>query len=134
MLDAGRSPGSRIQCCVSLLRARGDLLAAVTPAGEVRLLKHTAQGFEPLGRFAPGEAVRDIRFEGDRLYLVGARSGLMAVDVSSPAHPLLTTLYPAAGVHTRLAIAQGAAFMAGETRMASVTLLPPVVVDSGAAT
>jgi len=127
--DGGRlAPMARvaIEGGVSLLRAQGDVLAAATPAGEVRLLKRTAEGFERLGRFAPGEAVRDIQLDGNSLYVVGANSGLMVVDVSSPERPVLTTLYPAAGVHTRLAITNGAAFLAGETRLASVTLLPLV--------
>jgi hypothetical protein len=116
---------------VSLLRARGDVLAAVTLKGEVRLLKRSAEGFEPQGIFAPGEAVRDIQLEGGLLYVVGARSGLMVVDVSAPERPVLTTLYPAAGEHTRLALAQGAAFLAGETRLASAMLLPPVIMGTG---
>jgi len=49
----------------------------------------------------------------------------MAININNPKAPRLTAVYPATGKHTRVEIAQGAAFFAGEPRLASVSLLPP---------
>jgi hypothetical protein len=134
--DGRLTPKARlaVEGGVSRVRGQGALLAALTPGGEVRLLRRGRDGLQPLGRFDPGEAVRDMQLLDDTLYLVGERSGLMVVDVQAPERPQLTTLYPAGGYHTALAVAQGSAFLAGETRVASVKLLPAVAAETRAAT
>ena len=60
--------------------------------------------------------------------LLGPRDGLQAVDIRQPGSARLVTVYPATGNHTRFVIARGAAFLAGEEKLASVTLLPPLAV------
>jgi hypothetical protein len=114
------------------VRARDDLLIAATRSGEIKLWRRTAQGLEVLGDYASGDAVSGLQLDGELLYVQGIRNGLHVLDISQPRTPRLKTAYPATGHHTALAIARGAAFFAGEAKLASVTLLPtvPVVVKN----
>jgi len=110
------------------VRAEGDLVVAVTPAGVAWLWQRTSQGLDVLGQYDSGDAVTGLQLDGKLLYLLGPRDGLQVVDVREPKSPRLTTIYPATGEHTRFVIARDAAFLAGETKLASVTLLPALTV------
>ncbi|NOX93039.1 MAG: hypothetical protein GXP18_11505 [Gammaproteobacteria bacterium] len=110
------------------VRAADDLVVAVTRAGIVKLWRRTPQGLDVLGQYASGDVVTGLQLDEKLLYLLGPRDGLQVVDIRQPELPQLVTIYPATGHHTRLVIARGAAFLAGETRLASVTLLPTLAV------
>ncbi len=111
---------------VQKVRSRHGLLAIALADDTVQLLRREGGGFTPLGRFQPREPVLDLQLHDGRLFVLGARSGLMTVDISRPEAPRLTTLYPATGRHRSLLLAGDAAFLGGERRLNSVTLLPAV--------
>ncbi len=112
------------------VRAQNDLVVAATQAGTVSLWRQTSQALNVLGQYISSDTITDLQIAGKSLYLLGPRAGLQVVDIRQPESPRLTTLYPATGNHTRFAIARDAAFLAGETRLASVTLLPTLTVTA----
>ena len=79
-----------------------------------------------------GDVITGLQLDGDRLFWVGRHNGLQAVDIRQPQSPRLMAAYPATGHHTHVAIAHGAAFLAGEPKLASVTLLPEMDVEADA--
>jgi len=109
------------------LRAQGNVLVTLTPEGVAKLWRYTGTGLEALGQFASGDAPSGLQLSGDALYLLG-RIGLSVVDIRQPDSPRLSMRYPATGKHRRFTIARGAAFFAGQAKLASVTLLPAVTV------
>jgi len=111
------------------VRIRDDVLVAATRTGIIKLWRRTTQGLEALGQYASGDTVTGLQLSGDALYVLGAHDGLQVLDISQPRSPWLTTAYPATGRHSGLAIARGAAFIAGEAKLASVTLLPALSVS-----
>ena len=110
------------------VRAQDDLVVAATRAGVVNLWRRTLQGLDVLGQYVSNDVVTGLQLDGRLLYLLGPRDGLQAVDIRQPGSARLVTAYPATGNHTRFVIARGAAFLAGEEKLASVTLLPPLAV------
>jgi len=110
------------------VRAQGDLVIAATRAGVVSLWRRTSQGLNVLGQYVSSDAVTGLQLEGKLLYLLGPRDGLQVVDIHQPESARLVTVYPATGNHTRFVIARDAAFLAGEAKLASVTLLPTLAV------
>jgi len=110
------------------VRAQGDLVIAATRAGVVSLWRRTSQGLDALGQYVSSDAVTGLQLDGKLLYLLGPRDGLQVVDIHQPESARLVTIYPATGNHTRFVIARDAAFFAGETKLASVTLLPTLAV------
>jgi hypothetical protein len=109
-----------------LVRVQGEQIVVADGEGTLHLLRQDGERLTPVSTLALGERWRDAQLDQGRLYLLGERSGLMVVDITNDAQPRLTTVYPATGRHTTLALAQGAAFLGGEARLASVRLLPPV--------
>jgi len=107
-----------------LVRAQGDLLATVSAQGEVQLWRLEAQGLKKLGRYHADAGLSDMQLDGTRLLLLDSRHGLQVLDIRTPQTPRLSTVYPPTGRHTTVASARGAVFFAGETRLASVRLLP----------
>ncbi len=119
-------PGSFVQ-----VRSRGDLLIASKPSGAIKLWrqslgKELAQGLVALGDYISGESINGLHLEEEKLYLLTSRSGLWVLDIRQPQSPRRVVVYPATGQHSQFAVARGAAFFAGETKLASVTLLPTV--------
>ena len=114
------------------VRTQGDLIVTATLSGAVSLWRRTARGFEALGQYVSGDAITGLQLDGNSLYVMGPDAGLQAVDIRQPPAPRLTAVYPATGNHTQLAIARGAAFLAGESKLSSVTLLPPITIESHA--
>ncbi len=115
-----RAPG------VQKIRSQDGLLAISLSDDTVQLLHREGDSFTPLGRFQPREPVLDLQLDGEQLFVLGAHSGLMTVDISRPNTPRLTTLYPATSRHRNLLLTGNAAFLGGERHLNSVTLLPPV--------
>ena len=111
---------------VQKIRSQNNLLAISLTNNTVQLLRQKIGGFTPLGRFQPHETILDLQLDGEQLFVLGARSGLMAVDISQPDSPHLTTLYPATARHRNLLLAGNAAFLGGERRLNSVSLLPDI--------
>jgi len=126
--ESGRlTPSARFHAPgVQKIRSQNDLLAISLADDTVQLLRQKIGGFTPLGRFQPREAILDLQLDGNQLFVLGARSGLMTVDISQPDTPRLTTLYPATARHRNLLLAGNAAFLGGERQLNSVTLLPAV--------
>lgn len=114
------------------VRSQGDRLVAVTRTGMVRLWRRVPTGLEPMAQYDARESITDLQLAGDKLYLVGQQSGLMELVVSSSSVLRLAAVYPPTGRYTSVAIARGAAFFAGEPKIASVNLLPAINVDSDA--
>jgi hypothetical protein len=112
------------------VRVQDDLVVTATLSGAASLWQRTRQGIEKSGQYISGDGIAGLQLDGNSLYLMGRRTGLQAVDISQPQAPRLTAIYPATGHHTQLAIARGAAFLAGEPSLSSVTLLPSVTVES----
>jgi hypothetical protein len=106
------------------LRSQGRLVVAASRQGRVSLWQRGGQGLQWLGRYDAGEGLSDLQLAGDSLYLLGQRSGLMALDVSQPAAPRRYAQYPATGEQQRFTLANGAAFFAGDNKLASLKLLP----------
>jgi hypothetical protein len=115
------------------VRAQADLLVAATGAGVIKLWRRGAQGLEELAEIPCGDVITGLQLDGGMLYWVGQRNGLQAVDIRQPQSPRWVAAYPATGHHTHLAIARGAAFLAGGSKPASVTLLPVAAVEPDAA-
>ena len=115
------------------IRTRNDLVVTANKNGIVKLWRKTPGGLISLSQYKIRETLLDLQLEQNTLYVLGKHSGLMAINISNPKSPLLTATYPATGKHTRFEIAQGAAFFAGEKRLASVTLLPSTVLISNIA-
>lgn len=113
----------------SRVRAKDGLLIASTFSGVVHLWRLEEQGLRPLAEFDSGDAVSDLQIVGESLYVLGPRRGLRVLDISRPQAPRLTAVYPATGRHTSVAIARGAAFFAGENKLASVAMLPMINVS-----
>lgn len=111
----------------SWVRTLDDLVATAHENGAISLWRITPRGLVPLGEYQAGESISDLQLDQQVIYILGKRSGLMAINISDPKTPRLTALYPATGRHTRFEIADGAAFFAGESRLASVTLLPTTI-------
>ncbi|MCF6362392.1 MAG: hypothetical protein L3J88_03375 [Gammaproteobacteria bacterium] len=111
---------------VQKIRSQAGLVAISLSDDTVQLLRREANGFIPLGRFQAHEAVLDLQLDGGQLFILGARSGLMAVDISQPDTPRLTTLYPATAHHRNLLLSGNAAFLGGERHLNSVALLPDI--------
>ena len=111
---------------VQKIRSQADLVAISLSDDTVRLLRREANDFIPLGRFQAHEAILDLQLNGGQLFILGARSGLMAVDISRPDTPRLTTLYPATAHHRNLLLSGNAAFLGGERHLNSVTLLADI--------
>jgi len=107
-------------------------VVAATATGIVHLWRRTPGGLEPMAQYDARESITDLQLAGDKLYLVGQQSGLMELVVSSSSTLRLTAVYPPTGRHTSVAITRGAAFFAGEPKIASVNLLPAINVDSDA--
>ena len=126
--EAGRlSPAAQLDASgVGKVRGQDGLLAIALADDTLQLLRRGADGLTPLGRFDVGEAVLDLQLDGRRLFVLGARTGLLEVDIRDPMAPRLGAIYPATGRHRNLLLADGAAFLGGERRLASTTLLPPV--------
>jgi len=126
--ESGRlTPTARLSVPgVRKVRSRDGLLAIGLADDTVQLLRREGDGFSPLGRFQPREPVLDLQLHDGQLFVLGARSGLMTVDISRPETPRLTTLYPATARHRNLLLAGNAAFLGGERQLNSVTLLPTV--------
>ncbi len=130
--ESGRlTPSARFHAPgVQKIRSQNDLLAISLADDTVQLLRQKIGGFTPLGRFQPREAILDLQLDGEQLFVLGARSGLMAVDISRPDTPRLTTLYPATARHRNLLLVGNAAFLGGERHLNSMTLLPTVTITT----
>jgi hypothetical protein len=120
--------GSKLSGRFNRVRARDGLLVTSSPAGRVRLWQTGEQGLKPLGEYQSSDIISDLQLAGDKLYLLGLDGGLSTVDIRQPQHPRLSAVYPATGRHHNFVVARDAAFFAGETRMASVKLLPGLAV------
>lgn len=114
---------------VNWVRSQDNLVVTANKDGNVKLWRKTPEGLVPLGQYHAHESISDLQLDGHTLYLMGKRSGLIAIDIRQPQTPRVTTLYPATGHHTRFEIAGGAAFFAGETSIASVNLLPTTPIS-----
>jgi hypothetical protein len=112
------------------VRSQNDLVVTADKGGVIKLWRKTPEGLIPLSHYKTRESLSDLQLKQDTLYVLGQQSGLMAINISDPKTPRLTTVYPATGNHTRFEIAQGAAFFSGESRLASVTLLPSTGLTS----
>ncbi len=130
--ETGRlTPRARLSAPGAKKVRSGDGLLAIALADDtVQLLRRDGDGFTPLGRFRPREPVLDLQLHDGRLFVLGARSGLMSVDIDRPEAPRLSTLYPATGDHRSLLLAGNAAFLGGQRRLNSVTLLPTVRITT----
>lgn len=111
------------------VRVQDKLLVSSTLSGTVKVWRLTPQGPVMAGQFISGEAVTDLQLDGHLLYLLGPKRGLSVVNIARPQSPQLVAVYPATGNHMAVTIARGAAFFAGEAKLASVSLLPPMVVS-----
>jgi hypothetical protein len=120
----------RIHGGINWVRSQNDLVVTAHKDGDLTLWQKTPEGLISLSQYKTREPLLDMQLEQDSLYVLGSRSGLMAINISDPKLPYLTAVYPATGKHTRFEIAQGAAFFAGESRLASVTLLPSAGLTS----
>lgn len=130
--DGRAKPATTLPGVFAWVRAQGDLVVTGTLSGVINLWSRTEQKLAKLGQFNSGDAIMGLQLDGNTLYLVGQRNGLQAVDISQPQSPRLTAVYPATGNHTQIVIARGAAFLAGESKLASVTLLPKITVEPNA--
>ena len=128
--------GMSVPGAFASVRSKDGVVVASTTSGMIKFWRHSAknepQGLVALGQYDSGDVVTGLRLEGGMLYVVGRDSGLSVVDISQPQSPRLTAVYPATGNHTQVAVARGAAFLAGESKLASVTLLPTVTVGPNA--
>ena len=115
------------------IRTQNDLVVTANKNGVVKLMRKASGGLTSLSQYNAQQTLLDLQLKQNTLYVLGKRSGLMAINISNPKSPILTTTYPATGKHTRFEIAQGAAFFAGEPRLASVTLLPSTALISNSA-
>ncbi len=111
---------------VQKIRSQADQVAISLSDGTVQLLRREANDFIPLGRFQAHETILDLQLKAGQLFILGARSGLMAVDISRPDAPRLTTLYPATARHRNLLLSGNAAFLGGERHLNSVALLADI--------
>jgi hypothetical protein len=114
------------------VRVQADLVVAATRTGIIKLWRRGAQGLNQLAEIPSGDTITGLQLDGDRLYWVGQRNGLQAVDIRQPQSPRWIAAYPVTGHHTHVAIARGAAFLAGGSKPASVTLLPAAAVEPDA--
>lgn len=118
------------------VQVRDGLVAASTVSGKVRLWQRAEKNGSPalavLSQYDTDDVITGLQLDGKRFYVVGRASGLSVVDVGQPQSPRLIAVYPATGHHTQVAVARGAAFLAGESKLASVTLLPAVAVELNA--
>lgn len=115
------------------LRSAGERVVAAGRQGQVSIWRRGAHGLQLLGQYDAGETLSDLQLAGNSIYLLGQRSGLMAVDISRPAAPRRYAVYPPTGQHERFALAKGAAFFAGETKLVTLRLLPATRVGVTAA-
>ncbi|OGT18922.1 MAG: hypothetical protein A2V90_06875 [Gammaproteobacteria bacterium RBG_16_57_12] len=92
----------------------------------VQIIDVGADKPQPLAAIEIGDEIIDMRLSGDSLYLSTAKQGLMVLDISQPAQPRLTQIYPAMQGIGAIALAGQSVLLGGDTRPASVTLLPPV--------
>ena len=114
---------------VNYVRTRDDMLVTANQDGDIRLWRKTKDQLLPLSVYHAGEPISDLELNGQTLYLLGEKTGLMAVDTSHPTTPHLAMVYPATGYYTRFIISNQAAFFAGENKLASATLLPNIKVS-----
>ena len=112
------------------VRSLNDLVVTANKGGDVKLWRKTQKGLTFLSQYKSCESLSDLQLKQNTVYILGKRKGLKAINISNPKLPRLTVTYPATGKHTRFEITQGAAFFAGESRLASVTLLPSNVLTS----
>jgi hypothetical protein len=115
---------------INWVRSQNDLVVTAHKDGDLTLWQKTSEGLISLSQYKTRESLSDLQLEHGTLYILGTRSGLMAINISDPKTPRLTAVYPATGKHTQFEIAQGAAFFAGNPRLASVTLLPSAGLTS----
>jgi hypothetical protein len=106
------------------LRSEGERVVAASRQGRVSIWQRDTQGLQLLGQYDAGEELSDLQLAGNSIYLLGQRSGLMAVDVSRPGTPRCYAVYPPTGQYDRFTLAKGGAFFAGETKLATLRLLP----------
>ena len=111
---------------VQKIRSQADRVAISLSDGTVQLLRREVNGFIPLGHFKAHEAILDLQLNDGQLFILGARSGLMVVDISRPGTSRLTTLYPATARHRNLLLSGNAAFLGGERHLNSVALLADI--------
>ena len=112
------------------VRTNNQLVITGERNGRIQIWQQSPKGLEKLSDFPAGEPILDIKTVGNELFVMGANSGLLVFNIKEPRFPYLMTAYPATGRHTAVEIANGAAFFAGENRMASVTLLPGINRES----
>ncbi len=113
-----------VQGGINWVRSQNNLLVTAHDNGAVTLWSKTQEGLTSLSQYKTHEPVSDMQLTKDTLYVLGKRSGLLGIDITNLKAPRLTAVYPATGKHTQFEIARGAAFFAGDSRLASVTLLP----------
>ncbi len=109
---------------INWVRTQNNFVVTAHKDGNLTLWRKTLKGLTLLSQYHTHEPLSDLQLEQSTIYALGKHSGLMAIYIGDPKSPRLSTVYPATGQHTRFEIAQGAAFFAGEPRLASVTLLP----------
>jgi len=98
----------------------------------IRLLRLQGQSrqptLEPLAWFAFRGAINDIRIQGQRLFAASDTAGLLDVDISDPAKPLLSVVYPPTVPLVSLAVNEQAVFVGGDRSVNSVTRLQDIVM------
>lgn len=134
--DGRLTPGAVVPGAFVGVRAQGGLVAASDVSGRISLWRHSAEdrpdGLLALGDYDSADMVTGLWLDADRLYVVGRETGLSVVDIRQPQTPRLIAGYPPTGNHTQVSIARGAAFLAGEARLASVNLLPALTAEPAA--
>lgn len=133
--DSGFLAGKHQQYAIpggaNWVRTRDRTVITAQRNGLVQIWQQSPQGLSEVSEYEAGEPILDVQLDGQFLYLLGTESGLMVVNIQTPATPQLTTVYPSTGLYTGVEIANEAAFFAGENKLASVTLLPnPVPITS----
>ena len=105
------------------LRVSGDTVALNETGKGIHLLQRKQNQIQKVGFFPFTAPVADLQIFGGRLYVASESTGILDIDISDPARPTLSVLYPPTAVLGSLAINEHAIFVGGGKTVNSVSRL-----------